>query len=86
VDGILELLLTEMADVQTVVATGGLAPLIGTASKYIKRVDEHLTLDGLRIIWERNVPRPVRESGPAKAQRPATESSAKLHSKTRLPR
>jgi len=43
-----------MGEETTVVATGGLASLIGKGSKYIKHVDDLLTLDGLRLIWERN--------------------------------
>ncbi|WFA07716.1 type III pantothenate kinase [Tissierella sp. Yu-01] len=37
-----------------VVATGGFSSLIASESKYIKIIDKLLTLDGLRIIYERN--------------------------------
>jgi type III pantothenate kinase len=54
VDGILERLVAELGAQTKVVATGGLAALVGSGSKFITSVDEHLTLDGLRIVWERN--------------------------------
>jgi type III pantothenate kinase len=54
VDGILERLIGELGTDTKVVATGGLASLIGDNSKYIKNIDDLLTLDGLRIIWDRN--------------------------------
>jgi type III pantothenate kinase len=74
VDGILERLLEELGTETRVVATGGLGPMIGTGSKYIKNVDEFLTLEGLRIIWERN--------GPARKDSGAPNSAPKSPPKT----
>ena len=37
-----------------VVATGGLAPLFAEGTTMIERIDPDLTLDGLRMLAERN--------------------------------
>lgn len=59
IDGILERLLAELGEDTRIVGTGGQAKLMVKGSRYLKTVDEDLTLDGVRIIWERNAVRAV---------------------------
>ncbi|OAB33581.1 pantothenate kinase [Paenibacillus macquariensis subsp. defensor] len=55
VDGIVERIKVEMeAPDLKVVATGGLAELIASETKCIQEVNSMLTLEGLRLIYERN--------------------------------
>lgn len=55
VDGLVERLLAELGVPCHVIATGGLATLIAPLSKAIVDVDDVLTLEGLRLLYERNV-------------------------------
>ncbi len=55
VDGVIERIKGELGAGATVVATGGLAPAV---LPYCRTIDEHdpwLTLEGLRLVFERNV-------------------------------
>jgi len=54
VDGIVNRMKRESGEELTVVATGGLAPLICDVSTTIDHVEEFLTLQGLMVIFKRN--------------------------------
>jgi type III pantothenate kinase len=53
IDGLIERMLEAMDESPKVIATGGLARLMEHASKYVRQIDDNLTLDGLRIIHEK---------------------------------
>jgi len=57
VDGIVNRMKKESGEELTVVATGGLAPIICEVSETIDHVEEFLTLEGLMIVFKRNKPK-----------------------------
>jgi type III pantothenate kinase len=44
----------ELPDNPRIIATGGLAGLIVPEIKEVKRIAPELTLEGIRIIWEKS--------------------------------
>jgi type III pantothenate kinase len=62
-DGMIERIRKELGGSATVVATGGLAQQIVPNCQFVDEVDPWLTLEGLRLVFERNV-------GPATDEQP----------------
>lgn len=54
IDGVIDRLVKELGPGTKVIATGGQARLISRDSRYLKTIDEDLTLEGLQILWSRS--------------------------------
>jgi type III pantothenate kinase len=54
VDGVVERIRDELGVEAQTVATGGLADVIAPHARTLERIDPFLTLEGLRIVWDRN--------------------------------
>jgi len=79
VDGVLAQMKAELGKDTKAIATGGEAQLVASNARQLDLVDEFLTLDGLRILYARNLPRsktvvdqPAGESRHKPGQRPAS--------------
>lgn len=69
VDGMLERLENELEYASHVIATGGLATLIAKHTRRIHQVEVNLTLDGLRILHQRNAQAAADARGAGKKSR-----------------
>ncbi len=83
VDGILERIVAELPGSPKILATGGLAPLIAPESRYIRETAPMLTLEGLRLIWERNRHNP--STGPERTPAGKRAPGARQRSPDELP-
>ena len=54
IDGIVQRMKQELGSDAFVIATGGMAGLLASETEHINTVEPFLTLDGLRIIYDRN--------------------------------
>lgn len=54
IDSIVERMRNELGEDTKIVTTGGQAELIVSESRWLRTVNQQLTLEGLRLIWERN--------------------------------
>lgn len=55
VDGMVRRFRKELGEQTRAIATGGLAGLICAETQEVEKVDPWLTLDGLRLIWEKTI-------------------------------
>jgi type III pantothenate kinase len=53
IDGLVERISAELGPTTKAIATGGQGALIAKGSRLVKICDDDLTLEGLRLIWER---------------------------------
>jgi len=74
VDCVLARLREALGQKAKVIATGGQAALVARGSRLIEHTDEFLTLEGLRIIWERNRASDTAQSSGAKLPKTPVDS------------
>lgn len=77
VDGICERMVAELGPDTNVIATGGFAGLIAADSRFLKIVAPDLTLQGVRLVYERNRDRlHTRSKASATTAQPGASSKA----------